>query len=186
MRRRDGVRVALLFILGLALVGPAWADAPRGEWDHFGFSLANHGLFLVPPLVWNLVFLSRTPEYYSQGSVPPALEFTENVLRLATFVAPWFVPIDPSAPLFYPGLTVYSVGLGAYFASWVLLMAFPDLEVSQNRLVRLLPAVTPLVWLVGMGMMAGAPVSYGLLSSAFVATHVGEYAFRFELIHHKF
>lgn len=177
---------SLLVILLLAVAVPTWADAPFEEWDHFGFSLANHGLFLVPPLAWNLVFLSRIPGYYSQGSVPPALEFTENILRVATFAAPWFVPIDTAAPLFFPGLTVYSVGLGAYFASWILLMAFPDLEVSQNRLVRLLPAVTPLIWLVGIGMMAGAPLSYGLLSSAFVATHVGEYAFRFELIRYQF
>jgi hypothetical protein len=156
------------------------------EFENFDFSLLNNGLFIIPPLLWNLAFIKKTPSYYSYGNAPSALLITENILRVATFITPFFIPINTEHDLFYPGLTVYSIGLGVYFSSWLLLMYFPDLELSKNKFMRLIPAITPIIWLVGIGVMSEIPIIYSTLSTGFVSTHVGEYLFRFNIIRIKF
>jgi len=65
-------------------------------------------------------------------------------------------------------------------------MFFPDLELSKTNFSRLLPATTPIIWLVGIGMMSQAPICYSALSTGFVSAHVGEYLFRFNIIEIKF
>ncbi|MFH2114370.1 MAG: hypothetical protein ABIJ86_07680 [Spirochaetota bacterium] len=179
------LKIKLLIILGLVIINSmAFAESSSlsQEFHHFDFSLLNNGLFILPPLIWNIAFISKTPTYYSSGSAPSALLVTENILRAATFIAPFFIPINNGHKLFYPGLTVYSIGLGVYFSSWLLLMYAPDLKICTSKIMRLMPAITPVFWLVGIGMMAETPVSYSLLSTGFLTTHVGEYLFRFNII----
>lgn len=182
------LKITLLFLGLFISTLPVYSqsNSVMAEFTRFDFSLLNNGLLILPPLLWNIAFMAKVPDYYSTGSVPPVLEMTENILRAATFVYPWFLPMDLTHELFYPGLTVYSVGLGVYFSSWLVLMYFPDLEISKNTFVRLLPAITPILWLVGIGMMSGIPITYSVLSSAFVATHVGEYLCRFDIIRFKY
>jgi hypothetical protein len=152
------------------------------EFQNFGLSLVNNGLFILPPLLWNIAFASRTPSYYSSGSAPIALLIAENILRAITLVSPFAIPIQTNHHLFYPGLTVYSIGLAMYFSSWLLLMYFPDSAISKKVITRLLPAFTPLVWLIGIGLMSQAPSSFSVLSTAFIGTHGGEYLCRLDII----
>ncbi len=156
------------------------------EFQHFDFSLVNNGLFILPPMIWNIAFISKTPSYYSSGSAPPALLAAENILRATTFITPFFIPVTIEHELFFPGLTVYSVGLGVYFSSWLLLMYFPELKISSTKIMRLMPAITPIIWLVGIGMMSEMPISYSALSTGFITAHVGEYLFRFNIIDIKY
>ncbi|GEM_PF-2855978 len=156
------------------------------EFQNFGFSLLNNGLFILPPLIWNIVFIAKTPTYYSLGSAPKSLIIAENILRTATFISPFFVPININHAFFNPGLVVFSVGLGLYFSSWLLLMYFPELEISQKNITRLLPALTPIIWLVGIGLMSQAPISYSILATGFICTHIGEYLFRFNIIDYNY
>ena len=158
----------------------------KQEFQNFDFSLLNNGLFILPPLIWNIVFINKTPAYYSLGSAPKTLQISENVLRSATFILPFFIPINTDSQFFYPGLAVYSVGLGLYFSSWLLLMYFPELGISQKNITRLTPALTPIIWLVGIGLMSQAPLSYSALATGFVCTHTGEYLYRFNIIDYKY
>jgi len=97
----------LIVIFNCASTVFAESNTIKQEFQHFGFSLSNNGLFILPPLIWNIVFISKTPSYYSSGSAPDILLITENVLRVTTFVSPFFIPINTNHQLFYPGLTVY-------------------------------------------------------------------------------
>ena len=49
------------------------------------------------------------------------------------------------------GLVVYVVGLLFYFASWIFLINFP--QWTNNIVVFMSPAYTPLFWLSGIGLI---------------------------------
>ncbi len=53
------------------------------EFQNFGLSLVNNGLFILPPLLWNIAFASRTPSYYSSGSAPIALLIEVAIVEFA-------------------------------------------------------------------------------------------------------
>ena len=180
---------SLLFIFFLLFICSRELSAQQNminyEFNHFGFSFLNNGLFILPPLLWNLVFIKKTPTYYSEGVAPFPLIITENILRISTFIFPFFIPINNQHSQFSTGLTIYSIGLGVYFSSWILLMYFPDLDISKNKFTRLLPAITPIIWLIGIGIMAETPITYTCLSSGFILTHISEYLFRFNIFKYK-
>lgn len=156
------------------------ADSVGREVSLFSLSALSNGLFLVPPLAFNLVLTSRLPSLYSEGNAPAPLLAVEGILRAAVFAYPFLIPIDPDKRYFEVGLATYAVGISLYFASWAFMILSRDENLKRSPVFSLAPAYTPLVWLAGIAFMSGSAL-YPALSLAFVGTHVGEYAYRFSL-----
>ena len=155
------------------------------ELELFGFSLLNNGLFLIPPLLWNIVFATKLPKTYYEGTAPAALTVVENVFRTATMLYPVFIPVDTDNPGFYAGLATYSIGLALYFGSWSIMMFSERDDLKQNAFIKLAPAYTPIIWLIGISLMSGSTI-LPILSTGFIATHVVEYLFRFDIVHIRY
>jgi len=187
MRKKRFI-IFLVFFMSV-LVTKTYAEGSGNLLDDelglFGFSLLNNGLFLVPPLLWNIVFAAKLPGTYYQGTVPGALTVVENILRAATMLYPVFIPIDTGSPGFYAGLATYSVGLALYYGSWAIQMSPNLAELQNNIFFKLAPAYTPIIWLIGIGIMSGSNI-LPALSTFFLATHVGEYLFRFDIVHIRY
>lgn len=151
------------------------------DWTRY---LVSCGLLTVPILLWNAVFTRYLPLPLASSDfnrdVPTGMLVTENVLRIAVMVLPFFMPLDITSAVQRRGLWLFVVGVLFYVIAWVPLMAAPQSAWSMSRLGFLAPAYTPLVWLVGLGLTGGrlhGPVSfkpwmYLLLASAFVVVHV--------------
>ena len=183
---RSRMLIVVLILLSSTQAYPqVTSTCLNDELQLFNLALLNNGLFLIPPLLWNVVFASKLPEMYSEGSVPGPLLVTENILRFAAMMYPVFIPIDVDNNLFQAGLITYSVGTVLYFTSWSIMMFSKNEKVKNLPLVKLAPAYTPLVWLLGIGMMSDSAL-YPFLSTAFIGTHVGEYLFRFNVLTIKY
>jgi len=120
--------------------------------------LLNSFWLIVPALVWNILFASRLPkafsaEMFSKG-VPRAVAVPENVLRALVFVVPCFMPLSVTSSRQRIGLVVYAAGMLAYFAAWILLMVCPQSRWSTGWAGFVAPAYTPLVWLLGIGLIS--------------------------------
>jgi hypothetical protein len=139
-----------------------------------GVALAplNFFLFILPPLAWNVAFASRLsmPEY--RGPVPQWYDIIEWVLRVASFLYPALLPIDPSRGGFWPGLVLYAVGLCLYCLSWLPYLRRPQPAWAGSPVFGLAPAYLPLLWLGGIALMAGSWAS-AVISAAFIGVHVG-------------
>lgn len=146
--------------------------------DHLALSIANYFWFLVPILLWNVAFTRALPPQISSGEAPQWLLAAEAVMRIAVFIYPLFLAVDIHQPAFRMGLAVYGLGILFYFGSWLLLMfASPEL-LEQHPLLLYGPALTPIIWLAGIAIMAQSGL-YFLFSSVFIILHVGEYYYRF-------
>jgi hypothetical protein len=155
------------------------------ELQLYDLTLLNNGLFLIPPLLWNVIFASKLPSIYSEGTVPGPLLWTENILRFSTMIYPIFIPINTNNENFEIGLITYSIGIALYFTSWSIMM-FSDNEKAKNSIfIKLAPAYTPLIWLLGISIMSDSTL-YPILSTGFIGTHVGEYLYRFNILTIKY
>jgi hypothetical protein len=178
---RSGL-TAVLAAMFLFFASGLYADNGNGllatEAELLGFSLLSNFLFLVLPLAWNLLFSSRLPMDHFEGKAPAPLLVAENVLRIAAFAYPIFLPIDTTHSLFVPGIVVYAAGMAAYFGSWLIQMSPLQTPLRDSAAGRFAPAYLPLIWLAGMTLTSRSPV-FGILSMLFVAAHVAEYVFRY-------
>lgn len=112
---------------------------------------------LVLPLVWNVLFMSDLPANYVPNSVwdsiPPSLELTEHVLRIITFLLPLGMALSFKSRSQKVGLAIYTIGVLVYFMSWYIQMTQPNSLWSQSLLGYAAPAYTPLIWLIGIGLI---------------------------------
>ena len=138
----------------------------------------NFFLFMLPPLVWNIIFASRLDMSAFSGTVPKPYEAVEWLLRMGALLFPIFLPIKTNAPLFFPGLVLYATGLILYAASWLPFMSKPSAKGPQSPLFLFAPTYLPLTWLGGVSLMSGSWI-HACVSAAFIGFHVGEYARRF-------
>jgi hypothetical protein len=131
---------------------------------------------LIPILVWNVIFSSKLahPAFEFDETVARWVLLLENLLRTAVMVLPIFMPFRWNTPQSQIGIAVYLVGLVVYFASWIPLMLAPDSAWSNSFLGFLAPAYTPLLWLVGIGLIGGW-WPYLVLAVIFVGVHVGHW-----------
>ena len=137
---------------------------------------------LVPILLWNIIFASKLPAEFLPDifwrDIPPLIKFGENITRVAVFALPAFMPLDMRGRR--RETAVYLIGVIIYFISWVLIMAYPNSEWSTSILGFFAPAYTPLIWLVGIGLISQELYfttryrswMYSILSIAFVTFHV--------------
>ena len=128
---------------------------------------------LIPILAWNGVFSAKLahPAFKLDEAVPGWILILENLLRIATMLLPLFMPLRWDTAQSKLGIAIYLLGLVVYFVSWIPLMVVPSSAWSNSPLGFLAPAYTPLLWLAGMGLIAGW-WPYLVLSAAFVGVHL--------------
>lgn len=141
---------------------------------------------LIPILAWNVVFASKLahPAFEFDETVPKWVLLLENVLRVAVMILPLLMPLNWETPLSKVGINVYLLGLLIYFASWIPLMYTPNSTWSNSLAGFLAPAYTPLLWLVGIGLIGGW-WPYLVLSIMFVGVHIGHWGKVYALVMRK-
>jgi hypothetical protein len=138
---------------------------------------------LLPILAWNAIFAGKLahPAFNFDESVPQWILMLENGLRIAVMILPLFMPLRWDTLESKIGIAVYLIGVVVYFASWIPLMVAPDSAWANNLLGFLAPAYTPLLWLLGIGLIGGW-WPYLLLSLVFVGVHVGHWGQVYALV----
>jgi len=119
--------------------------------------LLNCFWLLVPILAFNLIFTPSLPRDYQMAAfwkdIPAAVGAPENVLRVLVFLAPLIMRLRLSGPAERLGLALYLAGTLVYFASWWALIASPESACSRSALGFMAPAYTPILFLVGIGLV---------------------------------
>lgn len=176
MKRRCMVISGLLLPFFLA-AQPRFSSL-FGGMAGIGLSPLNFFLFMLPPLAWNLIFASKLDMSAFPETVAKPYEAFEWCFRMASLLFPILLPIHTSAPAFIPGLILYALGLGLYFASWLPYMNKVPSMWSRSPVFLFAPTYLPLLWLGGVSLMSGSWIHAGL-SLAFIGMHIGEYAQRY-------
>ncbi len=119
--------------------------------------LQNCFILVIPILIWNVAFTDLLPpafsgEQFNEG-VPAFIIWSENIFRLMIFALPAFMPLT----IFYKyqkyGLALYFIGTFLYFLSWRPLILFPEGLWSLSLIGFMAPAITPLIFLTGIGLI---------------------------------
>jgi uncharacterized membrane protein len=146
--------------------------------------LVNCLLLLLPIMAWNLIFASQLPWAYSEEvfskNIPFFITSGENIFRLIVFILPVLMPLKIETQNQKVGLWLYIIGTAIYFLSWLAQMYFPQSVWSLSAWGFLAPAYTPLIWLVGIGLIGGtlyfsSPYQswmYIVLSIIFIGFHL--------------
>jgi hypothetical protein len=117
-------------------------------------------LLTIPILLWDYLFTDRLPKAFQPESfwkdIPSFIAHIENISRLIMFVFISFMPIKIVTPIQKKGLVLYVIGTLLYFASWLILMYFPNSVWSKSMFGLLAPAYTPLIWLIGIGLIGNS------------------------------
>ena len=113
---------------------------------------------LIPIFVWNIVLSSKLPSAFDPKSfnrdIPLLILVGENLFRSLIFVLPLLMKINISGIKGKIGVIIYALGTVLYFMSWLMLMYSPNSACSNNALGFIAPAYTPIIWLIGIGLMA--------------------------------
>ncbi len=118
--------------------------------------LRNGILLTIPILLWNAVFASRLPLQFLPeiwDNIPAMVKVGENVLRAVVFMMPLLFSIDITTKRQKQGLAWYLAGMAIYFLAWVPLLFFPAGGWNTSMIGFMAPAYTPLLWLVGIGLL---------------------------------
>jgi hypothetical protein len=139
---------------------------------------------LVPVMLFDLLFAGRLPPAFQPDSfwkdVPAAVSVPENLFRIALFGLTLAMPMAFRGRQAKQGLWLYGAGMAAYFASWAMLILLPGSAWSTSLFGFIAPAATPLLWLTGIGLIAGrvsiggvaiAPWGYAICAAAFLFFH---------------
>jgi hypothetical protein len=119
--------------------------------------LLNCLLLILPILLWNWALAGKLPqafqpERFDQG-VPGFILTGENIFRLVIFLLPVCMPLSLANPDQKFGLALYVTGTLLYFLAWMALIFSPGSNWSKSTPGFLAPAYTPLIWLIGIGMI---------------------------------
>jgi len=143
----------------------------------------NSFLLVIPALIVNLFWASRLPPEWQFDvfwrDIPPALAYGERISSLVVNILPVFMIFGISTLRQRKGWAVYLVGMLAYIAAWVMMVYFAQSAWSMSLIGSTATAWTPLLWLVGIGLVGDSfyfPISYKpwfyiLPSGIFVAFH---------------
>ena len=120
----------------------------------------NCMLLLVPIMLWNMLFSANLPRAFSPDvfwkDIPAFLAAGENFFRLVIFIVPLLMPLRIRTTEQKTGLALYIIGTTLYYLAWLALMIFPSSAWSLSAAGFLAPAYTPLIWLVGIGLMGSS------------------------------
>ena len=146
--------------------------------------LLNCALLLLPIMAWNIAFANKLPRLYAadifEKDIPTFITLGENIFRLIIFILPLLMPIRTETPIQKIGLTLYFTGTIIYFLSWLAQMYIPQSTWSLSLFGSLAPAYTPLIWLIGIGLIGSSLYfaspyrswMYITLSIIFIAFHL--------------
>ena len=146
--------------------------------------ILNCFLLLVPILAWNAILASKLPVAYQTAmfdkDIPSAVVIGENGFRSLVMFLPLLMPLSFASHSQRVGLYVFIFGLLVYFLSWMVLIVIPNSVWSKSLIGFLAPAYTPLIWLVGIGLIGTqlyfkSPYQnwmYILLSVIFLSFHI--------------
>lgn len=151
------------------------------------FWLMLPSLFLLFLLADKLPFAFQEKVFWHD--IPLAVSAPESVLRVAVFALPAFMPLRSYAGGSRVGWGLYLLGTVLYIASWAALILAPESGWSLSAAGFLAPAYTPLVWLVGIGLIGGRlfwpglpyqPWMYVTLVTVFLGFHITHAAIVFQ------
>ena len=111
----------------------------------------------IPILIWNILLTDKLPKTTKPEiliqNISPFIINAENSIRIIMFTMMAFMPIQISKPIQKKGLLLFTIGTIIYFISWLVLIYYPDSLWSKSPLGVLSPAYTPVLWLVGIGLI---------------------------------
>ena len=94
----------------------------------------NCGLLLLPAVAWNVALTKHLPAAFQPADfwreIPALLALSENGLRIAVFVLPFFMPLDLATAGKRRALLVFIAGTFVYFASWLAIILNPAVTPS--------------------------------------------------------
>jgi len=139
---------------------------------------------LVPILAFNLLFTHQLPAAYQMDvfwkDIPKSISIPENLLRTLVMILPFFMKLRIATKSQRLGLVIYLTGMLIYFASWTVLIISPQSAWSTSIFGFLAPAYTPIVWLIGIGLIGDElrlprifckPWMYWAVSASFLLFH---------------
>lgn len=120
----------------------------------------NCFVLTIPILIWNILLTDQLPKTtkseMSLQNISPFLIYGENIVRIIVFTMMAFMPIQISDTTQKQGLLLFIFGTIIYFASWLVLIYYPDSLWSKSPLGILSPAYTPALWLIGIGLIGNS------------------------------
>jgi hypothetical protein len=145
--------------------------------------LLNCFLLTIPILLWNIFLSAKLPLAYQPEffwkDIPSILTYGENGSRIVLFLVTCLMPLQISTPEQKKGMLLYLTGTIIYFISWLLLIYFPESGWSQSVFGFMAPAYTPILWLIGIGLVGKsfyfkfehARLIYFLIVAVFIVLH---------------
>ncbi|MCP4443342.1 MAG: hypothetical protein GY810_30950 [Aureispira sp.] len=127
---------------------------------------------VIPLLLWNIIFFKQIPAQYNDDSnVDQWLLYAETAFRLIAFMSPLLLSMKFERKLQKTGLGIYIAGSLFYYGSWLPIMFAPHSSWSNSPIGILAPYGTPLIVLIGIGLIARSKW-YILVASLFIALHL--------------
>jgi hypothetical protein len=119
--------------------------------------LKNCFLLLVPILLWNLTLTGKLPPAFQPNvfwhEIPSWISTPETIFRILSMALPAFMILSFQSKQQKAGLAIYLVGTLLYFASWIVMMLYPESSWNQSAVGFLALAYTPILWLIGIGLI---------------------------------
>ncbi len=120
--------------------------------------MANAFILVIPILVWNGLFYSKLPEPFNTETfdavVPRLILWGENTSRIILFALTLCIRFNLTTAMGKQGIMVYLLGIIIYFLSWLPLIYAPYSAWSNSSIGFCAPAYTPVLWLIGIALMA--------------------------------
>ena len=145
--------------------------------------MIDTNVLVVPLLLFNAVFARRLPKAYEADvfgdQIPLWIRIGENITRTIVFALPFFMALNVRTLSQKTGFALYVIGAILYCLSWGVQIRYPQSPWCQSGWGFMAPAYTPLLWLVGIGLIGDTillQVSYSRwtyigLSVAFLTFH---------------
>lgn len=146
--------------------------------------IANCFWLMLPPLAISGLLGGALPPVYQPDvfwlDIPAIIGWPETLFRLLVTGLPLLLPLGMAAPRQRWGIGIYASGVLAYGLAWWPLIAAPQSGWSTSLIGFAAPAYTPLLWLVGIGLVGitGATgrrrwvaLSYAASAAIFLVCH---------------
>ena len=115
------------------------------------------GLLMIPIVLWNLALIGCLPPAFEprefERDIPPFISYGEILFRIIIITLPFLMPLDLTTAAQRRGVVVFVGGAVVYCLAWLAVILFPQSPWSVSWVGFLAPSYTPLVWLVGLGVM---------------------------------
>lgn len=124
---------------------------------HISKYLINCFLLTIPILLWNIILANKLPKSSLPeiflNNISSFITYGENISRTIMFILIFLMPLKILTTTQKKGVALFGAGTLVYFASWLILIYFPNSMWSKSVFGLLAPAYTPLFWLIGIGLI---------------------------------